>query len=352
MRPPGRRVGTEAPASRTVRRAAPSSGTRCARPRRRAARARAARQLGDRAAAFRATMAVMAHERARASEAAEQQVGPDDGGDLEAVDRLLAETDLGWDVEAQVLTLKQAAASVPPERAAAGEPTTDTSARTLPIPTPFELGPVAVRDAAEALPTVKMTKPRRSSRAPAAGASEPAASRAEPARARRKVAASTPPPAARASEPPPSAADARDRGQAAASPHRLPADMSHPSALVDLLHARIATLERAEDRVGLARAHVELAIASEIIASDDARAIAHAEDALRVHPGLSSAHAMLRRKRHARSALPAMIDHLEHELEAAVSEPHRVELLAEKARLLWALGDRSAEVRATWEQAL
>ncbi|HEY8041183.1 MAG TPA: hypothetical protein VIF15_15360 [Polyangiaceae bacterium] len=125
--------------------------------------------------------------------------------------------------------------------------------------------------------------------------------------------------------------------------------MSQPGALVDLLNARVSTLEAKDDKVGLARAHIELAIASEAILGDDARATMHAEAALKVDPTSAAAHAMLRRKKHSRAALPAMLDHLEHELLAATSEGHKVELLAEKARLLDALGEGA---RATWEQAL
>ena len=95
---------------------------------------------------------------------------------------------------------------------------------------------------------------------------------------------------------------------------RLPADMSQPGALVDLLHARVTTLEGTDDKVGLARAHMELAIVSEAILGDDMRATMHAEAALKVDPASAAAHAMLRRRKHSRSALGAMLGHLEQEL--------------------------------------
>jgi tetratricopeptide (TPR) repeat protein len=114
----------------------------------------------------------------------------------------------------------------------------------------------------------------------------------------------------------------------------------------------VTTLEVGDDKVGLARAHMELAIASEAILGDDMRATMHAEAALKVDPTSAAAHAMLRRKKHARAALAAMLQHLENELLAATSEAHKVELLAEKARLLEAVGDRGSEVRSTWDQAL
>ena len=53
---------------------------------------------------------------------------------------------------------------------------------------------------------------------------------------------------------------------------RPEADAAAPGALVDLLAARVATLQSAEevDKVGLSRAHIELAVASEML-GDDAR---------------------------------------------------------------------------------
>jgi tetratricopeptide (TPR) repeat protein len=140
--------------------------------------------------------------------------------------------------------------------------------------------------------------------------------------------------------------------------------MAQPGALVEVLEARIAALEGGDpnapsgattakiDAIGLARAQMELAIASEMVLGDDAGATSHAEAALGVDPACAAAHAMLRRKTHSRAALPQMLEHLEREILAATSEPIKVELLAEKARLLDALGEATGEVRATWEQAL
>src|ERR1700689_4708957 len=78
----------------------------------------------------------------------------------------------------------------------------------------------------------------------------------------------------------------------------------------------------------------------------------HAEAALKVDPRLAAAHAILRRKRHGRSAIAAMLAHLEHELAAATEETATVELLVEKARLLGAANEKPEVVRAVWEQAL
>lgn len=253
----------------------------------------------------------------------------EEGDDLASIDELLAETDQGWDIDAQLLTLKEAAGTKPlAEQSRPGAMRPPLPSRSLHVPTPFELAPRLARSAgdAEASPATISTRPRVPSRAP-------------------------PPPPPRRGGTPFGVGSTPGRSPEP-SPVRVPTDMAQADALVDLLHARVATLEASEDRVSLARAHIELAIASEAVLGDDGRATHHAEAALRVDPQSAAAHAMLRRRQHARAALPAMLEHLEHELLSATSEAHKVELLAEKARMLDALGDRSAEVRTTWEQAL
>jgi len=254
----------------------------------------------------------------------------EDLDDLGSIDRLMAETDQGWDIDAQVQTLKAAAGTRPlGEQSAAAGIRPPLPSLALHIPTPFELGPTQIA-------TV------RSSGAP------PELSPSQRFLDRRT--SRVPPPLPRKGPPPlPGPGSIRPEQP---SPVRLPADMSQPGALVDLLNARVTTLQATEDKVGLARAHMELAIASEAILGDDARATIHAEAALKVDPTSAAAHAMLRRKRHGRGALATMLQHLESELLAATSEPHKVELLAEKARLLEAGGEHSPEVRATWELAL
>jgi tetratricopeptide (TPR) repeat protein len=126
-----------------------------------------------------------------------------------------------------------------------------------------------------------------------------------------------------------------------------------------LLHARVVALGSAAadskepaDKIDLARVHIESAIASETILGDDDRAVMHAEAALRAYPSSAAAHGFLRRKKHSRGALPAMLGHLEQEILEATTDAHKLELLAEKARLLDALGGRGAEGRTTWEQVL
>ena len=204
-----------------------------------------------------------------------------EGEDHGSIDRLMAATDQGWDVDEQVLTLQKAAASQP-----AAREVSKVDSR----PPPPRKGPPPL--------------PGRPSWTP------------EP------------------------------------SPVRLLADMSDPGALIDLLQARAAVLEVARDKVGIARIQIELAIASETILGDEQRATAHAEAAVKVNPTSSAAHSLLRRMKHGRAALPAMLAHVEHEIAAATTDAHKVELLVSKARLLQAVGNRGPDAVATWEQAL
>jgi hypothetical protein len=251
----------------------------------------------------------------------------EDLDDLGSIDTLLAETDQGWDIDAQVQTLKAAAGTRPlAEQSATAGMRPSLPSHSLHIPSPFELGPTQIAVV----------------RGSAGPATEPPSQRMDrPSKAPPPLPRKGPPPLPPPGTPKPETSSVR-----------LPADMSQPGALIDLLLARVTTLQATDDKVGLARAHMELAIASEAILGDDVRATVHAEAALKVDPTSAAAHAMLRRKRHGRGALAMMLRHLESELLAATSEPHKVELLAEKARLLEAVGDGSPEVRATWERAL
>ena len=269
------------------------------------------------------------------------EIEVDEVDDFGSIDRLLAETDRGWEVEAQIMTLKQEAV-----RGSLVDKSEMTNvrppqpSRAIHIPTPFELAPTQIPASSRA--TVPSGPPQALSGEPSSSGRTSKPSKAPP-----------PLPVPRKGPPPlPVSSSGSVRAMESSSPVRLPADMSQPGALVDLLTARVATLEGGDDRVGLARAHMEMAIASEAILGDDGRATMHAEAALRVDPTSGSAHAMLRRRKHSRSALSAMLAHLEAEIAAATTEAHKVELLAEKARLLEAIGDKGGEVRATWEQAL
>jgi hypothetical protein len=247
--------------------------------------------------------------------------------EVSSIDHLLALTDDGWDLDAQVKTLKQAA--LRPTRLLTPPP----KKTGMHVPTPLELAPTQIAYAGTA-----PDAPRRSAtpnvKAPTKG---PESKR--------------PPPLPRSPAPPSlSPAHTPEPSPSRISP--TTADIANPATLVELLQARLATLEKSGDKVGLARAHVELAVVSETVLSDDVRATTHAEAALKVDFALPAAHGLLRRRKHGRSALPQLLEHLEHELSAATSEAAVVELLADKARLLEVGGDRADAARSTWEQAL
>ncbi len=154
-----------------------------------------------------------------------------------------------------------------------------------------------------------------------------------------------PPPVSTALPPPPSAIKPA-REERAPRGRPLP---EYAQTLVQLLEARVRVLEPADDRVGLARAHVELAIVAESI-GDDGRTNAHAEAALAVEPALGIAHNILRRRLHGGAALPLMLEHLDHEIRESATEAITVELLTERARLLSAADHRSAE--SGWRHVL
>lgn len=119
----------------------------------------------------------------------------------------------------------------------------------------------------------------------------------------------------------------------------------------ELLQARVFTLEKQADKVGLGRAHIELALVNEIL-GDDTRAIAHARAALKNDPNLTSAHHFLRRHHYRRSALGEVLEHLDHEISHAAGEAMQVELVAERGRVLDALGEKPQEARAAWQEVL
>jgi cellulose synthase operon protein C len=128
-------------------------------------------------------------------------------------------------------------------------------------------------------------------------------------------------------------------------------EIANVSALADLIAARIVVLESADDPVGLSRAHVELAMASELL-DDGARVDDHLESALRVSPDLGIAHSILRRRMHGAKALSPMLEHLQSEIRTTTVEAASTGLLAEKARLLEARSDETKVVRAAWESVL
>ncbi|MGH7283517.1 MAG: hypothetical protein ACRELY_18480, partial [Polyangiaceae bacterium] len=245
----------------------------------------------------------------------------DSASDISSIDKLLELADgEEWNIDAQVRSLQMAAVD-PSRDAAAAERARGPS---LAAPTPFDLSPIG---------SVSRPPPPLPSKAPPAPTS-----------------GSLPPPLKKSLPPPlpPGASRADQSGPQS----RKPPPLELPGNLVDLLSARVVSLEKGDDKVGLARAHIELSIAAETVLGDDARSMVHAEAALKVDPRLAAAHAILRRKRHGRGAIAAMLNHLEHELAAATEETATVELLVEKARLLGAANEKPDVVRAVWEQAL
>lgn len=312
-----------------------------------------------------------------------------------SVDKLLAITGEGWTVDAHRENLKDAAKD--PDKA----DTTPPSARPdLAIPTPFDLG------AAEGPSSVEMVAARPRSIPPPLppgasapplppgasmpplppGASMPPLPPPPPTGAVPQPRPSVPPPPTgrddvnRLPPPPPSrnnkpsapslapapaapapVASAPPAAPAASRrPPPLPRENRAPlpqatatqegAALVELLRTRAERLEANEDKVGLARVFVETSIVHESMC-DDAKAVPCAEAALKVDPDLVSAHAIVRRRIHARSQLVPMLRHLEREIAGAASEATAVELVAERARLLDA-GDQADDAREAWELAL
>src|ERR1019366_1703224 len=171
------------------------------------------------------------------------EVEDDDHG---SIDRLMAATDQGWDVDEQVLTLQKAAA-------------------------------------------------------------------ASPASAEVSKADSRPPPGGRGKGPPPlpvAPVPTRTSWTPEPSLVRSFGDLSDPGSLIHLLQARPAVLEGAKDKVGSARVQIELSIASETILGEEARAATHAEAAAKLNPSSAEAHSLLRRMKHGRNALPAMLAHV------------------------------------------
>ena len=143
---------------------------------------------------------------------------------------------------------------------------------------------------------------------------------------------SNPPPRMRSNLPPP-----------------LPPSATRGPAL-ELLQARIATLQKTDDKVTLGRCLSELAIALDV-AEDDSESIAAAKAALTVDPALPAMHALLRRKLHADATPAELLVHLDQEIAQASSDALRVPLLTERARLLEAAG-RNDEALAAWSHVL
>lgn len=241
----------------------------------------------------------------------------------------------GWDAEEARSTLLQAASH------AAGAPTrikdvvsAPREAPVLRMPAPPEVGP-----------------PGQTTPGQASASSPPPGLAPRTSLAPRR--SGTPPPL-------PPAAQGAPKGPGVTAPLVAVAVAPPRSPLVEvieLVEARVARLARStqpEDKLSLARAHLELAALDEAN-GDGSKVLGHAEAALRVEPTLTTAHTMLRRARHARTMARHLLDPLEREIAAASEGAQRADLLAEKARLLEALDEkreRLGEVRAAWDAVL
>lgn len=315
-----------------------------------------------------------------------------------SVENLLAMTGEQWSIDAQLEDLKEAARE-DDEQA----PLSSADARpSLSIPTPYDFGasedappkrslppplpsgaPGSAKTSGASSANVPSVSPKASvpppplpSREVELAASPPSASSTsssgtspslkppplpsnrpgrEPARDG-KTSGGPPPLSAPSRRPPPPPVSRADvaigsRPPAPTPRESLPPATSHEGAqLVDLLEARIERLEGGDDRVGLSRAWVELAVVHETLA-DDTRASGATENALKVDPEMVTAHGILRRRLHSRTQLVPMLRHLDRELAGSSSDAAAVELLAERARLLEA-GDRVDDAREAWETAL
>jgi len=136
------------------------------------------------------------------------------------------------------------------------------------------------------------------------------------------------------------------------------------AGLVEMLTARIDRLKSSSDKVGLARALVELALFYEdghetheretyetVGDSAHAKVEAAASLSVQVAPDMAAAHAILRRHLNARTEATSILHHLECELAVAASDAVIAELHVTRARLLEASG-RDDDAREAWRLAL
>src|SRR5262249_31856882 len=138
-----------------------------------------------------------------------------------------------------------------------------------------------------------------------------------------------PPPSLRKPPVPKPEVDARTEGSQATRP---PLGVERPPTadglvLIDLLTTRIGRLTDSEDRVGLARAHLEPAIVHEPF-GEDGEVEAHLDAALDVDPALAPGHALRRRRLHPSRDFVSMLKHLDGEIATAAGETTTIELLA------------------------
>jgi len=276
------------------------------------------------------------------------------------VDKLLAMTGENWSIDAQRETLKEAAKDKTKDKDAHARESQDPVSDGRPsvsLPTPYDFGGSKTEPPPEDEPSRPSlrTPPRQAPpKLPTDKAASGPRSVAPPPlpKGREGLGRPSGPPSVR---PPPATASRRPpplpKSEASKAPAPEPPRISpEGNALVELLTARIERLTGSEDRVGLARAHLELAIVHETLA-EDSKVNAAIEAALQVDPDLAPAHAILRRRLHHRSQLAPMLRHLEREIAVASGEAAAVELLVERARLLVA-DDKHDDARDAWELVL
>lgn len=278
------------------------------------------------------------------------------GGDFDfddATGTLLTLTGEQWTIDGQRESLKEAARSNDPPPRLPDPPSVKPA---VAIPTPFDIG---LSSTDEHVALVLEEEPSQTPRPPTRTIPPPLptgapASRSVPPPPLPKSPSRRPPtvePPAPSKPPPGPTMKLPARPSGAPPPTAEPPRVvSEGRALIELLGARIERLATGDDRIGLARAHLELAIVQETF-GDDGKVDAEVEAALKVWPQLSCAHAILRRRIHHSSRLGAMREHLEREIEAASSETTTVDAMAERARLLGA-SDRLDEAREAWETVL
>lgn len=245
-----------------------------------------------------------------------------------------------WTVDAERASLEAAARraddrrkvpSLPPERLA------------VVLPKPSDLGKVS----SEAASRPRSVPPPLPSVKPSAPPPLPSGDRSpsvSPSKRPPPLPGTSAPPLPGASAPP---TIAEGRTKAASD-----AAIERGATLVELLEARVETLRGTEDRVGTARALVELAIVHETLV-DDAKVGALAERALETDPDAIAAHGILRRRLPLREAASraALLAHLDREIAASSDASVSADRTAERARILEAAG-RHDEAREAYDVAL
>jgi tetratricopeptide (TPR) repeat protein len=317
----------------------------------------------------------------------DSEILDDESGMRDSIDKLLLLTSDRWTVEDQIQTLKRASIDTGLPMMAPRQSSPGFIATIAP-PLPTDLGSkskiaAAAASAAaasasaalapQALPSIDGGPAATGSRPPPIPGGAPSPQNPAAQARGSKAPPPLPPQAARGSKaPPPLPSNAPPAPVTPSIPDRAvvarPLDLDtpptpmpspatrrdpgalSPAVLFELLTARDGALSEADDKVSLARVRLELANAHELL-GDEARASAHAESVLKLDPNLAAAHSLLRRRKHSRTALPALVGHLDVEI-AATSEPAKIDLLAERARLLEAMGTDRAEVCSAWEKAL